>query len=262
MNQTVLITGASTGIGRELAMLFAKDNYRLVLIAREKGRLEDLAEELKQAHRTEVTILAKDLSLFQSVEEVCLTLEQNGIHIDILVNNAGFGVFGPFLTTDWDKEAQMIQLNILTLTHLTKRLLPAMVQKRSGRIMFVASTGSFQPGGPFLSVYYATKAYILSFSEAITHELKGTGVSVTTLCPGPTSTEFEKRAGFRQSKVFEKVLMDAKVVAEIGYKGLRSGKSLVIPGIQNKVSILGVRFLPRKVTTQLIGNLQRKRMGK
>jgi len=260
MPQTVLITGASSGIGEELAKLFARDGYRLVLVARREERLLALAGQLKEEYQAEVITKVQDLSLADSVDQLCCWLAERGLEIDILVNNAGFGVFGPFLSTSWDEEAQMIQLNIVCLTSLTKRLLPAMIEKGDGRILFVASTGSFQPGGPFLSVYYATKAYVLSFSEALSSELLGTGVRITTLCPGPTSTEFEKRAGFRQSKAFQRVLMNPGQVARLAYEGLHSGKSLIIPGLQNKLSTFSIRFLPRKWTTRMIRKLQSQRM--
>ncbi|MBP1931041.1 SDR family NAD(P)-dependent oxidoreductase [Ammoniphilus resinae] len=260
MPQIVLITGASSGIGEELAKLFARDGYRLVLVARRKNRLLDLAVQLKKEYEAEIMVLPLDLSVLDGVDQLCRWLAENGIEIDILVNNAGFGVFGLFLSTSWEEEAQMIQLNIVGLTALTKRLLPVMVKKGNGRILFVASTGSFQPGGPYLSVYYATKAYVLSFSEALSSELEGTGVSVTALCPGPTSTEFEKRAGFRQTKAFQRVLMNPGQVARLAYEGLLSGKSLIIPGLQNKLSTFGVRFLPRKWTTRMIRKLQSQRL--
>lgn len=189
--KTALITGASSGIGLEFANLLAKDGYHVVLTARNEKRLSEIANELKAKHGVDVTVLAKDLSLTDAAEELTAEILAKGIEVDILINNAGFAAYGPFDETSWKDEKDMIQVNITALTTLTKQLLPGMIKRNRGKILNVASTAAFQPG-PLMAVYYATKAYVLSFSEAIDYELSHTNVSVTALCPGATATNFEK----------------------------------------------------------------------
>jgi uncharacterized protein len=258
MNKTVLITGASSGIGLEFASLFAKDGYHLVLNARNETKLKEIAEQLKADYDATVTIAAKDLSLPDSAEELTSELLASGIEVDVLINNAGFAAYGSFDETSWKEEKDMIQVNIMALTALTKHLLPGMIKRNSGKILNVASTAAFQPG-PLMAVYYATKAYVLSFSEAINFELRNTNVSVTALCPGATATNFEKRASLESSRLFQSGAMDAQEVALNGYNALMREKSLTIPGFKNKALANLVRFLPRKSVLKIVHYVQDKK---
>src|SRR6266567_2776633 len=222
---TVLITGASTGIGYELAKLFARDHHNLVLVARSAAKLRQVATEL-QVHGVTVKTIALDLSTPLAPKFLFDQLQDTPI--DIVVNNAGFGAFGDFAQMSEEEILGQIELNIAALPQLTHLFLPQMVQRHSGRIMNVASTAAFQPG-PLMAVYYATKAYVLSFSEAIADELRDSGVSVTCFCPGATLTEFQKRAQTENSRLFKQLApMNAKTVAEQGYKALMDGKTLAI----------------------------------
>lgn len=256
MSLFVLITGASNGIGYELAKHFAQNGYALVLVARNKKKLEELAQELQTMYSTKCYVLVKDLSIPGTSLEIAEELKQQAITVDILVNNAGFGLYGLFSETDAQETLDMIQVNISSLTHLTKLLLPGMMERKSGKILNVASTASFQPG-PLMAVYYATKAYVLSFSEGLANELAPYGVTVTALCPGPTATGFEQRAGFGASQLFKG--MSAKQVAVIGYEGLQQGKPVVIPGLKNWLLASSVRFIPRRVITKIIRRFQETR---
>lgn len=259
---TVLITGASSGIGLALARLFARDGFSLVLTARNEQRLAAIAAELRSRGDAPIAIIAADLALADDLERLFRTVHESGAPIDILVNNAGFGGAGAFATTGLDDELMMIELNIAALTQLTKRLLPSMLARGHGRILNVASIAAFQPG-PYMAVYYATKAYVLSFSEALAEELTGTGVTVTTLCPGPTETGFASRARMRAFEVaggrIPGAVMDAESVAAAGYRGLLRGDRIVIPGLAGKAAALAVRFLPRKLVTRIGAALNRGR---
>ncbi len=256
--KTALITGASGGIGLELAKLFARDGYNLVLVARSEQKLKQLAADLEHRHGVSVQVLAKDLSTPQSPAEIHAELQAQSITVNVLVNNAGYGTSGPFIETDLTTELQELQLNVVTLTHLTKLFAREMVRQRQGRILNVASTAAFQPG-PLMAVYYATKAYVLSFSEALATELRGTGVTVTTLCPGATETGFAERAKIKSSTLFQSSrVMSAEAVARIGYVGLMAGKTLVIPGFLNKALAFSVRFAPRALVTQITRQLNKK----
>jgi len=257
--QTALITGASGGIGLELARLFAAGGYDLVLVARSAGKLEELAGELRK-YGGAVRVLAKDLARPESPEEVFRELEAAGIAVDVLVNNAGFATYGPFVELDLGRELEELQLNVVTLTHLTKKLLPGMLARRRGGVLNVASTAGFQPG-PLMAVYYASKAYVISFSEALAEELSGTGVAVSVLCPGPTATGFQRRAGMEASKLFSGVMQvaDAAAVARAGYEGFRAGKRIVIPGLLNKVGVQSIRVSPRALVTRMVKRMQERR---
>ncbi|MBI5046737.1 SDR family oxidoreductase [Candidatus Micrarchaeota archaeon] len=246
MTETVLITGASSGIGYELSKIFAKNGYDLVIIARDGSELKKVATELK-TYGSRVKVIQKDLSDPKAPQEIFTELEKNLISVDILVNNAGFGLFGLFAVTDLNSELKMIDLNVRALTHLTKLFLKPMLKRKKGRILNIASTAAFQPG-PLMSVYFATKAYVLHFSEALANELQGTGVTVTALCPGPTKSKFTERANMQKSKLFRNV-MDVGFVAHAGYAGLIAGKTIVIPGIKNKLLAFSVRLAPRSVVT-------------
>ncbi len=253
--KTALITGASSGIGYELAQLFAKDGFDLVLTGRQADKLLYLAGALKEKHGINTCVLVKDLARPETPQEISTELAQRGITVDLLVNNAGFGLRGAVAETPAADELQMIQVNLTALTHLTKLFLPGMVSRGSGRILNVASTAAFQPG-PFAAVYYATKAYVLSFSGALVNELQGTGVSVTALCPGPTLTGFQTRAGMERSRLFRGPVMTAEQVARLGYEGLMRGRALVIPGLRNKLLAFAVRLLPRDIVTAAVRRIQ------
>lgn len=256
MAQTALITGASGGIGADLARLFARDGYDLVLVARSEEKMRELAKDLG----VPATILAVDLSKPEAVRQIVDQLVAKSINVDVLVNNAGLGVAGPFVTTDLAKELEMIQVNIVALTELTKLLLPAMVSRKSGRILNVASTASFQPG-PLMAVYYASKAYVLSFSEAIADELRDSGVTVTALCPGPTATGFVSAAGVKETRLFTLMKpMSSMDVAKKGYEAMQRGKRVAVAGMMNRLLVESVRVSPRRVVTTIVRKLQESRL--
>jgi len=255
MNKTVLITGASGGIGKELADRFAKDGYNVVLVARSEDKLTELAKKYQESYRVQATVFAKDITLPGVAEEIAAELKEKGITIDYLVNNAGFGLYGEFLETKLEQEMNMIDVNIKALTIMTKLFLPDMVKRRQGGVMNVASLVGFFPG-PMMSVYYATKAYVLSFTEALENEVSGTGVIVTALCPGLTSTGFVDRSGMGASKLSNGAIMEAGQVAEEGYRGFLRGKTLIIPGARNRFNAFMPRMLPRKMMTRVIRSLQ------
>ena len=250
-NQTVLITGASAGLGLEFAHLFARDKYNLVLVARSGPKLAELAEQLRQQHGVTVKTIPLDLGLPQASPTRFEETQRAGIHVDILVNNAGYGMSGEFAKLPLEEAYGQIQLNITALTLLTRLYLGPMLGRRSGKIMNVASTAAFQPG-PLMAVYYATKAYVLSFTEAIADELRSSGVSVTCFCPGATLTEFQKRARTEDSRLFKRLMpMDAKRVAADGYRALMEEKTLAISGLRNWLLAESVRFAPRKMVTAI-----------
>lgn len=257
---TALVTGASGGIGLELARVFAENGHDLVLVARTVERLEALARELEARHRIRARALAADLTDPEAPARIEAALE-GGTTIDALVNNAGFGLLGPFATTDLAAERDMIQVNVTALVELTKRFLPGMIQRRRGRILNVASTAAFQPG-PLMSVYYASKAFVLHFTEALATELDGTGVTATALCPGPTATGFQSAARMgRIPLVRGPMMMDAATVARVGYAGLRRGRRVVVPGLLNALLVQGVRFAPRRLAAAAVWRLQKHRQS-
>lgn len=251
--KTALITGASTGIGYQLTRLFARDGHDLVLVARNKSKLEVLSKEMNTAYGTDIRIIPKDLSQRGSAVEVAEELTASGISIDVLVNNAGAGCCGLFHEMELNRILEMVELNITSLSILTKLIAETMITNGGGRILNVASTGAYQPG-PYIAVYYATKAYVLSLSEAISNEMKPFGIRVSVLCPGATRTEFSKRAG----KTDLTNAMDAATVAEIAYKGLMRGKRLIIPGGGNKFGIALSKILPGNILASVIGKAQHK----
>lgn len=249
--KTALITGASGGIGYELAKLFATDHYNLVLVARSAEKLAQFADELQRQRGISVKVIPLDLAAPPAPQFLFDQLRREGIFIDVLVNNAGYGKFGEFSQVSLEESLGQIQLNITALTALTRFFLPPMVERRSGRIMNVASTAGFQPG-PLMAVYYATKAYVISLSEALANELSGTGVTVTCFCPGATDTGFATRAGNDKTRLFKQIgAMDVKTVARGGYRGLMKGKTLVISGVRNWAVAESVRFAPRKLVTAI-----------
>jgi uncharacterized protein len=259
---TALVTGASSGIGFELSRLLARDGFRLVLVARDRNRLERAARELRDRFEVSVLVIPMDLSTRTAAEEIVRELQKEAIEINVLVNNAGYALYGPFIETDFENEIGMMQVNMESLTRLTKRLLPAMIKKKEGKIMNVASTAAFAPG-PLMAVYYATKAYVLSFSEALSQELRGTGVTVTALCPGATETGFQERARTENTILFSPwKVMDAGTVARIGYHGMMKGKAVVIPGWLNKLMVFSIRMGPRSYIARFSRILQEKRKPK
>jgi short-subunit dehydrogenase len=255
---TALVTGASGGIGEELARLFAADGHDLVLVARSRDKLVRLAEELHEKHGVAARVLAADLARPEAPREIFEELSADGVQVDALVNNAGFGTYGLFAETDLQSELELLQVNIVALTHLSKLFLPGMLARRRGYLMNVASTAAFQPG-PLMAVYYASKAYVLSLSEALANECEGTGVRVSALCPGPTETGFVAAAGMGDSKLFDRAVMDARTVAEAGYRGLLAGKTIVIPGLRNNLLARSIGFFPRHLVTRVVRGIQEKR---
>ena len=249
--ETALITGASGGIGYELAKLFARDGYNLVLVARSGDKLNRVAAELREQYGITVKAIALDLSAVPSSRFLFDQLQGEAVVVDVLVNNAGFGGFGEFAGMREDEILGQIHLNITALTHLTRLFLPGMLARGRGKIMNVASTAAFQPG-PLMAVYYATKAYVLSFSEALANEVAGSGVVVSCFCPGATDTGFAKRAGTEDSRLFKKIgAMNVETVAVDGYRGLMEGKTVVISGMRNWLVAESVRFAPRKWVTAI-----------
>ena len=250
-SKTALITGASGGIGYELGKLFAADHYNLVLVARSAGKLGQFADELQRQFGISAKPIALDLTAAPAPQFLFDQLQRENIAVDVLVNNAGYGRMGRFSDLLLEDDLGQIQLNVTALTHLTKLFLGPMLKRRSGKILNVASTAGFQPG-PMMAVYYATKAYVISLSEALANELSGTGVTVTCLCPGATDTGFQGRAGTESTMLFKKLRpMDAKTVARDGYRGLTAGKTLVISGFRNWLLAEATRFGPRKLVTAI-----------
>jgi short-subunit dehydrogenase len=255
MKLTALITGASSGIGLDLAHVLAEDGHDLVLVARSEDRLRALAAELSSKYGIAATVVVADLSRPDAPREVFAAAPP----IDILVNNAGFGLSGLFAETALRTELDMIQVNVAALTHLTKLFLPQMVERRRGRILNVASTAAFQPG-PLMAVYYATKAYVLSFSEALGEELRDRGVTVSALCPGPTATGFQKKANLGSEALLQLMKpVSSMEVARAGYRGLMRGQRVVIPGLKNKLGVQSLRVSPRRVVTRIVRALQERR---
>lgn len=247
VKKRVLITGASSGIGKELSYLFAKENYVLILVARDRKKLEMLVEDLESKYKTKALIFVADLSKDGTAEQIFKTLKREKMKIDILVNNAGFGNYGFFEQNSLEKETQLIDVNIKSLMQLTHLFLPDLVEKR-GKILNVASVAGFM-ALPYLANYAASKAYVLSFSEALSEELKGRGVSVSVLCPGPTRTNFQKIA--HMHKLSKSDSMSAKAVAEIGYKGLMRGKRVIVTGTGNKMVTTLPKLIPRGIVRRL-----------
>ena len=250
MKKVALVTGASAGLGVEFARRLSKRGHRLVLAARRKERLEELAKELGNARA-----LAIDLSKKDAAAKLMADVEANGETVDLLVNNAGFGLIGRFAELDARRERQMIDLNVGALTDLCRAVAPAMIKRKSGAILNVASTAAFQPG-PKMAVYFATKAFVLSLSEAIHEELKPHGIKVSCLCPGPTRTEFGDVAGFGGNGLFDRVAMTAAEVVETGLKGLDSNDAVVVAGWMNKVTAASTRFAPRSVVRKIAGAIK------
>ena len=251
ITKTALITGASSGIGLELAKLFAKNGFYLILVARSEERLEKLADELRYEHHVQVATFAKDLTDLNEIQSLFQIIEEENIFIDFLVNNAGFGDYGCFVESDWHKIHQMINLNMTSLTYMTHLFLQRMKKEGRGRIMNIASTAAFQPG-PLMAVYFATKSYVLNFSEALFEELKEFNITVTTYCPGATATNFSNEANMNNSKLFKnRKLPTAANVAEYGFVAMMQGKRLAIYGFMNRLMVFGTRFTPRSIVLKM-----------
>lgn len=255
--RTALITGASAGIGRELARTFAREHYDLVLVARSGDKLEELTKELHQEFLVKAVPMVCDLSRADDVEKLLKRIDDEKILVDVLVNNAGFGEFGAFDETSWGREQQMIDLNVSALVRLTKYFVPQMKKRGSGKILQVASTAAFQPG-PFMAVYFATKSFVLSFSEAIAEELKGSGVTVTAVCPGPTKTLFDSSPGMSGAKLFgDRNIPTGTEVAEFAYRALVKGKKVAIHGVRNRILSSFVPITPRPLVLWIARRLIR-----
>lgn len=259
MNSTrnyTLITGASTGIGYELAKLFAKDRHNLILVARDEGKLEAAKNELSK-YNVEVKILSLDLSKSEDIQGLFNYVEMNKLNVDILVNNAGIGTFGDFSEIEWVKEEALIDINIKVLTKLTKYFLPKIIECKNGGILNVASTAAFC-SGPRMAAYYASKAYVLNLTEAIYEECKDSGIRISCLCPGPVKTTFQDKAGIKKSESTKKYLMDAEEVAKVSYKDFKKGKLIIIPGMKNKLLVIGNKLLPRRISRKIILKTNKK----
>ena len=251
-----LVTGASGGIGESIAREFAARGYDLVLVARTKERLDTIAADLSTTHDTNSTVIAMDLAETNAGHQLATNVLGRGIAVDVLVNNAGFADYGNLWEANADKIDQMIRLNIATLTELMHDLLPGMVARNTGRVMNIASTAAFLPG-PLMAVYYATKAYVLSVSEAVNEELKGTGVTVTAVCPGPTESGFVAKADMQSSKLFKGGgVMDVDTVARTAVSSTLKGKAVAVVGLKNKFTVLSPRFLPRRIVPGIVKKAQ------
>lgn len=258
MPTTALITGASSGIGRDLAHEHARRQGNLILVARRRDRLEALADDLRHQHGVDVVVLAGDLTKPDAVAGLQRTVEKRRLQVDMLINNAGFGGLGSFHQQDPGRQADMVQLNVQALTQLTRAFLPAMIARGQGRVLNVASTAAFMPG-PTQAVYFATKAYVLSFTEALAVELAGTGVTATALCPGPTATEFARRAGAADRRMFRAATASSADVAAHGYRAMLAGRAVAVHGLGNRILVPLTRALPRSLVARLVGRLMNAR---
>jgi short-subunit dehydrogenase len=256
MKGTALVTGASAGLGRDYARLFAADGHDVVLVARRRERLEELAREIGGQGGTQVHVLPLDLSDREAPRRCVEELRARGLAIDFLVNNAGLGTNGPFVEADPAKQLEMIQVNVASLVELTRLLVPDMLARKRGRVLNVGSTAGFQPG-PFMAVYYASKTFVNSFSEALAYELDGTGVTVTVSCPGATATEFAGHAGNDSSLLFKLGAADSMSVAREGYAAMMAGRRMVVHGFTNKLGVQALRVSPRPVAIALAARLNR-----
>ncbi len=261
-NKTALITGASSGLGYDLASIFAENGYNVVLVARNEEKLLDLANQARQMFGVSAHVISKDISRPEAAMEIFKELESKDISIDVLVNNAGYGLLGPFGYSDPSQQVNMLGVNIMTPVRLTTLFLPAMLKKGSGRILNIASTAAFQPG-PFMAGYYASKAFLVSFTAGLAEEVRERGVTVSVLCPGPMATGFRARAGIKQPTLFAALAdIDSRVAARSGFEGLMAGKGIIIPGILNKLGILTGRIVPMTLMARILGKVQKQRMEK
>jgi short-subunit dehydrogenase len=254
--KVVLITGGTSGIGKELAKCFAINGYTVIVVGRDEKRLEKTAEEFKKNYGAEIMQIQVDLSEPNAAEKVFAAL--NGRSIDVLINNASVALHGPFAETEDDDLVRSIRINVETMTHLTRLVLPQMIDRRSGKILNVSATAAFQPG-PMMATFYAAKAYVLSFSEALRYELRGTGVTVTTLCPGPTDTPFHKKTQLTNSNLFRTGMMQPDDVARRAYRDLLDNRAIVVPGFKNKMGMILVKFSPRPWVLVAMSKLHKTR---
>ncbi|MGM9632669.1 MAG: SDR family NAD(P)-dependent oxidoreductase [Eubacteriales bacterium] len=258
MKKTALITGASCGLGLSFVNIFAADGYDLVLVARNGDKLNEIKANVEKKHGVSVLVVPKDLCAPDACREVYEATKSAGLHVDVLVNNAGFGDFGEFYKSDLSKQTRMVSLNCTALMELCHLYLPDMVKKGNGNILNVDSIAAFQ-AGPLMSVYYATKAFVLSFSQALSVELKKTGVKVTALCPGPIKTNFEDSAQLGESGLFKNLkVWDPDTVARFGYKKMKQGKSLCVCGFMNKIIVFSTRLAPRALVGNVVYNMQKE----
>lgn len=257
--KTALITGASAGIGAELAKVFAAHDYDLVLVARRRDALEALAGTLEGKRGITATVIVDDLGDPEAPERIFAAVRDARIEVDVLVNNAGFGLGGEFSETPIEREITMVQVNVTALMHLTKLFVAPMLKRRAGYVLNVASTAAFFPG-PLQSVYYASKAFVLSFSQAIAEELAHSGISVTCLCPGPTETEFAQVAGMKSVRLPNLDLAEADDVAEFGYRAMLAGWRVAVPGAKNKLLVQVQRLVPRRIISRAVKKMQERRL--
>ncbi len=260
VKHVALVTGASSGIGRELARLLARDGYDVVLVARNRARLEELSRELESDHQVQTWVIVQDLAEPGAPDAIRTELQREGIQVVVLVNNAGTQVYGALEEADRGQLLEMLQVNVAALTDLTKLFLPDMLAQGEGKILNLGSIGSFVPG-PLNAVYCASKAYVLSFSKAIAAELRGSGVTVTALCPGPTKTDFMTRHDMQDVRLF-RLAMDPVTVAEIGYRGMMRGRPVVVPGLGNRLQVLVFQFCAPFITTGMLDRVGRYIMGR
>lgn len=254
--KTALVTGASAGIGKELAELCAADGHDLVLVARRQERLVELADALRERHGVASLVIAEDLADPAAPARIFAAVE--GTPIDVLINNAGFGTNGVFHELDAAREIEMVQVNVTALVHLTRLFLPGMVERGWGRVLNVGSSAGFQPG-PFMATYYASKAFVNHFTEALATELRGTGVTATVSCPGPVSTEFGAIAGNDQSRLFKSMSVETPgVIARQAYKAMGAGRPMIVHGAMSKVAVQSLRISPRAVVRRLAASLNRR----
>ena len=251
-----LVTGASTGIGYELSKLFAKDKHNLILVSRNKNKLQSVKNELLK-YNIDIKILALDLESSEDIQSLFNYIEINKLAVNILINNAGIGTFGDFNDIEWSKEEALIDINIKALTQLTKYFLPKIIDYKNGGVLNVASTAAFC-SGPRMAAYYASKAYVLNLTEAIYEEYKGNGINISCLCPGPVKTSFQGKAGIKKSESAKKYLMDAEEVAKICYKDFNRGRLIIIPGMKNKLLVIGNKLLPRNISRKIILKTNKK----
>jgi uncharacterized protein len=255
--KTALVTGASAGLGAELVWLFAAEGHDVVLVARRRDKLQALAGEMAQKHGVRTTVLPEDLADAGAPCRIASMVEERGIQVEFLVNNAGVATAGAFSETDPKRELNMLQVNMVALVHLTRLFLPAMLARGSGRVLNLGSMAGFQPG-PFMAGYYASKAFVNSFTEALWFELRGTGVTATVSCPGATATEFAQVAGVTESRLFQKGTMEPHEAASHAYRAMMRGDRLAIPGLRNKLGLQSLRVAPRAMVVRLAAALNRK----
>lgn len=259
--RTALVTGASGGFGVEFTRLFGADGWNVVMVARSGAAMETVAQEVEERDRVEVTVIPKDLSAPGASAELAASLDQRGVVVDALVNNAGFSTYGEFWRDDQARQSELLRVNVVALTELSRLIVPGMVDRGRGRILNLGSVGSFAPA-PMTAAYAATKAYVLSLSLAMAEELQGTGVTVTCLCPGPTATGFQARADMGESALIrDRKLPSALEVAEAGYEAMKAGRPYLVTGGPSRAFAFGSRFLPRTTAARIAGRSQRRVEG-